>query len=155
MLKSDEASSRNQIITTTITGHSTFTIGVPGLAVAALVISSTTSFKSQISIRGKILRRTDITIFVNVHPGELFQTSFNDSVNNLIFSFISFLLLIPMGCIEVLSILKISKKKCNQHPLPTTCRAGGGGLYIHYHSRINYLIFFHKSNPITLILLTK
>jgi len=30
----------------------------------------------------------DITILVNVHPGELLQTSFNDSRNRFNFSFI-------------------------------------------------------------------
>jgi hypothetical protein len=62
--------------------------GAEEAVVAALVISSITIFRSQISMRGKTLRSTDSIIFANVHPGELFQTSFNDSRNRFIFSFI-------------------------------------------------------------------
>jgi hypothetical protein len=61
---------------------------LPEAAVTALVISSITIFRSQISRRGKTLRSTDIIIFANVHPGELFQTSFNDSLNRFILSLI-------------------------------------------------------------------
>jgi hypothetical protein len=62
--------------------------GVEEALVAALVISSITILRSQISMRGKTLRSTDIIIFANVHPGELFQTSFKDSLNRFIFSLI-------------------------------------------------------------------
>jgi hypothetical protein len=62
--------------------------GAEEAVVAALVISSITIFRSQISMRGKTLRNTESIIFANVHPGELFQTSLSDSRNSLIFSFI-------------------------------------------------------------------
>ena len=147
MLKSDEASSRNQIITTARIGQSTFMSGLKGAAVTALVMSSTTTFRSQISMSGKILRRTDITIFVNVHPGELFQTSFKDSLNNLIFGFIHILLLIvllnPIPWLPTLQPLIWGALKSILLVNPPNGEEGG------------YLIFFHKINPITLILLTK
>jgi hypothetical protein len=62
--------------------------GVEEAAVAALVILSITIFRSQISMRGKTLRSIESIIFANVHPGELFQTSFNDSRNRFIFPLI-------------------------------------------------------------------
>ena len=74
---------------TAITGHNTFMYTeYADFAAEALVIASITYLsKARSAARGSMLLSTDSSVFANAHPGALFHTSFNDSLNrfNLFF----------------------------------------------------------------------